>query len=94
MNALTTENFEKHFDQFLANRKTSAQTSLLRGSLTIDQELYDMQVAASTLVNDYSTIHAESDPIDRETLTRSAIVSMRSYFGDLIEFIETSKPSK
>ena len=56
---------------------------LQSNALSFDQEVSDMQIATHTLINDYCTIHANTDPIDRDALLRSAVKSMRSYFDEL-----------
>lgn len=83
MTTNTNTSFETHFSQFLVNRKHGVQLRLQDGSLTIDEELANMKVATSTLINDYGTIYSGSDPIDSHTLTATAVALMRPYFADL-----------
>jgi len=88
MTSQTVENFEKHFDGFLQNRQSSTLGRMQHGSTSFNQELNDMQVAAKTLISDYSIIYADNDPIDQMALTRAAVAIMQRYFRELSERID------
>lgn len=88
MTTQTVTSFEIHFDQFLANRKSGALTRVRQDPRMFERELADMQIAADTLINDYRTIHADSDPIESAVLMRSALSSMRKYFTELVQVMD------